>query len=185
MEVCYKYRPRDLLQIYIYRFNSSVEGKIGFVVWLLIPFLIYTFDWFRGINAFTSPDLGQLLGWLIGSISPFLFPLLRPSLVVVFIDPQGFTATVKSLSNESTWREVKSVEEDGYYIYFRKAWRALAIPKDAFASSREVEMYFHKALFCWREANGIPSPPVPDVSGVWPPAPRHTDSQELGGNGKR
>ena len=70
------------------------------------------------------------------------------------------------------WEQIKGVEEDGRYLYFRKFWYTTIIPKDAFPSTAEAESFFDIALAYWREAKGIALPPAPDVSGVWPPAPR-------------
>ena len=78
------------------------------------------------------------------------------------------------------WQSIKAVEEDARYIYLRKSWNALTIPKDAFFSSAEAEVFFDAASSYWRDAKGIVLYPTPDVSGVWPPAPRAGNARELG-----
>lgn len=192
MEVTYKIRPRDLMRNRVYLFNSSVLGKVVFLIWLLSPFVmsVTIFHWMRGVNPITHPiavwrQMGQgaLIGWLLGSTTPYVLAALSNMFNLISINSYGFSVTTKSSSNKSViaWHQVKVVEEDACYIYFRRFWYPIAIPKDAFPSPAEAETFFNIALGYWRKAKGIALPPAPDVSGVWPPAPRAGDARELGG----
>ncbi len=187
MEVTYKIRPGVLLQNYRYLFNRSIIGKIVFLVWLLVPFAICASSLLSGINPLTSPDVGSIIGWFVGSMAPFILSPFLSNIITVSIDAHGWKTLNQSSSVTMliSWQKVKAVEEDTRYIYFRKTWQMMTIPKDAFSSSVEAEAFFETALGYWRKAKGIPSPSAPATSGVWPPAPRVGDSQELGEKPKR
>ena len=78
------------------------------------------------------------------------------------------------------WKHFQALTEEAGYLHFFGRGRVFVIPKQAFPSDAEAGGFFDAAIAYWREAKGIASPPAPDVSGVWPPAPRAGDSQELG-----
>lgn len=193
MEVTYKIRPRDLMRNRVYLFNTSVLGKAVFLIWLLSPFVMSgtIFHWMRGVNPITHPfavwkQMGQgaLIGWLLSSTIPYVLAALSNMFNSISINSYGFPVTTKSSSNKpvSAWHQAKVVEEDSCYIYFHRFWYAIAIPKDAFPSSAEAETFFNTALAYWRETKGIAPPPAPDVSGIWPPAPRAIDSSQKFGD---
>lgn len=80
-----------------------------------------------------------------------------------------------------SWQQIVAIvdDRDCFYLFLEQN-NAFAVPKRAFNSSTEACAFFNAALAYWRQAKGIVPPPALDVSGVWPPAPRVGDSQELG-----
>lgn len=192
MGVTYKIRPRDLLQGRLHLFNTSMVGKVGFLLWLLLPFMVSGFllHLLRGTNPIAHPlavlkyrGQGALIGWLVGSSAPYVLAALSDMVNSVSITSRGFTVATRSVSGKATvlWQRTKAVEENAHYIHLRRFWYVLSIPKDAFSSPAEAESFFALALAYWREAKGIVSPPAVDVSGVWPPAPCAMDAQGPGG----
>ena len=191
MEVTYKIRPRDLLQGRLHLFNTSMVGKVGFLLWLLLPVVVsgFLFHSLTDTNPIAHPlavlkyrGQGALIGWLVGSAAPYVLAALSNKISSASINSHGFTMAATSISGKAIvlWQQIKAVEEDARYIYLRKFWYVLSIPKDAFSSSAEAESFFALALAYWRKAKGIAPPPGLDLSGVWPPAPRAGDSQEVG-----
>lgn len=95
------------------------------------------------------------------------------------IDPE-YCRLKTFMGGKIRWTSFSSVIDDADYFYFVGWSRIVHIPKRAFDSSAEAYAFFETALGYWRKAKGIAPPPTPDTSGVWPPAPRVGDSQELG-----
>ena len=182
MKVTYRVRPRDLLQCHLHLFNASMVGKIGYLPWLLLPVVMGGLPLLRVINPIAHPlavlrhiNQSVLITWLVISSVPYALAALSKMLTSVSITSRGFTMAIGSIAGGSKrvalWQQVKAVEQDAHYIYLRKFWYVLSVPKDAFPSSVEAESFFALALAYWREAKGIAPPAAPDVSGIWPPAP--------------
>ena len=197
MEVSYKIRPRDLIRNWIYSVTHFTVSKISVLAWLLLlAWLLYplmTSGLLSLVSRGTTPvihplDLvlqarhSSLIVFFVVTAAPFVFTALSSSVYVASISSVGLAVTNGSTSKRSmfSWKQIKAVEEDGRYLYFRKFWYTFIIPKDAFPSSAEAVAFFETASAYWRDAKGIVLHPTPDVSGVWPPAPRAGDLQEIG-----
>ena len=180
-----------------YSVTHLTMSKISVLAWLLLlAWLLFPLMKsgllplvFRGTTPVIHPlDLvlqarhSYLIGLFVVTAAPFVFTVLSSSVYVASISSVGLAVTNGSVSKRSvfSWKKIQAVEEDGRYLYFRKFWYTFFIPKDAFSSIAEAEFFFDTALTYWRDAKGTVLHPIPDVSGVWPPAPRTGDSQEVG-----
>ncbi len=116
-----------------------------------------------------------------GLIGLYLRTFIAPNATVT-VDAESFSLNTNIFGTAKTrWKQFSRVTEEPDYFYFVGWARAFCVPKHAFDSSAEVYAFFDTALGYWRRAKGIAPPLTPDVSGVWPPAPRGVDSQGPGG----
>ena len=68
----------------------------------------------------------------------------------------------------------------GIFLFRKGFFAATFVPMTAFTDLREIQRFYETATDYWREAKGMLPPPIPDTSGVWPPAPRPSNSAEPG-----
>ncbi len=121
-----------------------------------------------------SEALGLLLLFLVSAST-----LRKIAQRTVQIIPDGIRVKTEQNTLLLHWRHIRYIIEQGEYICFiGRALAATIVPKDGFPSPAEANAFFDTALRYWRAAKGIATPPAPDMSGVWPPAPCAGDSQE-------
>lgn len=75
-------------------------------------------------------------------------------------------------------------DRDCYYFFLGRA-NALAVPKRAFSGPDAALAFYNTARQYWQSGKTLATPNQEASPGVWPPAPRAGDSQELGGTPKR
>jgi hypothetical protein len=97
------------------------------------------------------------------------------------ITPEGVWVKTEQNTMLLQWRHIRYIVEQGEYnCIVTRALAATVIPKTAYHNPKEANAFIEQAEHYWHQAKGITPPPGPDVSGVWPPAPRVGDSQEPG-----
>lgn len=144
MKVIYRVRPRDMLQGHLHLFNTSMMGKIGYSLWLLLPVVMGCLPLLRVINPIAHPlavlrhiDQGVVFGWLVGSSALYIIAAVSKMVTSVSITSRGFTMVTGSIGGGSKrvvlWQQIKAVEEDAHYIYLHKFWHVLSLPKAACA----------------------------------------------------
>ena len=100
----------------------------------------------------------------------YLRTLIAPNATVT-IDAETFSLNT-FMTVKARWKLFLTVAEEADYFCFVGRTRAFLVPKRAFNSSAEAHAFFDTASSYWRKAKGIAPPPAPDLSGIWPPAPR-------------
>ena len=100
----------------------------------------------------------------------FVPPYARP-VVTITIDSKFFWRR-HLLNSRISWRHFQTLTKEAEYLHFFGRGSVFVISKQAFSSDAEADAFFETALGYWREAKVIAPPLPPDVSGVWPPAPR-------------
>jgi len=82
--------------------------------------------------------------------------------------------------NRIRWERVTEIVDTGEHICFCQNYPiAVVVPKLAFAGEEQADAFLGQAIHYWHHATGRTQPP-PYVVGVWPPAPRPSNSAEPG-----
>ena len=199
MTVSYRPSMTDNWHQFRYLFTKTILGKCLLVLFLVTPF-VAPIAFYHGLSlhhtspshhAAPSPRFYHLMAIVSlimvattyaillfsGLIGLYLGTLLAPDLTIT-ID-SAFFGLKTSRSAKTRWKLISTIEEEAGYFCFVGRMRTFLVPKRAFNSSAEADAFFQMALGYWREAKGIVPPPAPDVSGVWPPAPRTGDFREV------
>ncbi len=185
-------------------FTKTILGKCLLVFFLVIPFVAPVvfyhvasshpalpshhaapsprFDHLAAITSLIVVSAFYAIILFGGLIGLYLATLILPRTTIT-VEPEFLTLSILT-TEKLRWKQFSAVAEEADHFYFVGWKRAFLVPKRAFNSSAEAESFFDTALVYWRKATGIVPPPAPNVSGVWPPAPRAGDSQELGGTPK-
>jgi len=189
MTISFEARTVDIWHCLCYLAVKTVTSRCLLIFILITPFLLPLADLYRakpGFNAeyfiatsfvpvvvetYTGILFFSLLGLILG---PWITPL-----ITITIDPQ-FYHRREFGEIKSSWRSFSAVVEETNHLYFMGFGNVCAIPKSAFESRADAQLFFETALTYWRNAKGIPAPLVPEVIGVWPPAPTIADSAEPG-----
>ena len=80
-----------------------------------------------------------------------------------------------------SWQRVSGVFQEAEHITIcYENFAALVIPYRAFPNEQAAKDFYTESVYYWHEAKGMTPPPIPDMSGVWPPAPRPSNSAEPG-----
>jgi len=102
--------------------------------------------------------------------------------VTVRILPLHLTYRCGFLAGLIRWKDVTDILDVGGHVCFCQNFpSATVVPKSAFPNQEQANAFLEQAEHYWRRETGRRDPVPPDVSGVWPPAPRAVDSLELGG----
>ncbi len=79
------------------------------------------------------------------------------------------------------WQRVSNISQEAEHLTIcSENYIALVVPRRAFPNEQAAEGFYTAALAYWHEAKGTMPPPVPEIAGVWPPAPRPGNSAEPG-----
>ena len=194
MEVRFNMTWRDRLESY--RVGLSQMTLLGCTIWsaflllflgsqLLLRWLQnYSITWpLTQLPPLPSPlsiishAAASGFGCLIGFILVACFSQLR----TVQINPDFLVCKIWRLSNRIRWKNINIILDTGKYICFCQNYPiAVVVPKLAFRGQEQANMFLEEATQHWRKAKGILPPSLPDMPGVWPPAPRPANSAEPG-----
>ncbi len=135
---------------------------------------------------------------LLLSVGLLVCILLAPYLVVsvagwhltrcrtVMLQHHHLVSKTRFRSHAIPWNDITDLLDTGrHFCFCQNAPAAVVVPKLAFADPEQAHAFFDQAEDCWRSERRRRDPPPPDAPGVWPPAPRAGDSQELGETPKR
>ncbi len=95
------------------------------------------------------------------------------------IGPYGFECLVPEGHRYAAWQDVLKITETPQdFFLFAKKGKSYIIPKRAFGTPEQAQAFLQAAETYRSDAkSGLPPP---TQEGIWPPAPRATDSQEPG-----
>ena len=184
MTVSYRIAMIDTWQYLSYLSTKTITGRCFLALFLAAPF-VGLIGLYHGASlhlmvitsCFMVGGIYVML-FFSGLLGLYLGTLITPTATLT-IDAE-FCRFKTFVGVKSPWKQFLTITEEPDYFYFIGWARAFYIPKRAFDTSTEAYAFFDTALAYWRQAKGIAPPPAPDVSGVWPPAPHATDSQEPG-----
>ncbi len=89
------------------------------------------------------------------------------------ISPEWLSEKTSVNETKVAWTTLKSIEEDSAYLFlFVDKLVAHIIPKRAFSSPHEADMFLNTARRFWEAAKSGSPLPVPQDGEVWPPPPR-------------
>lgn len=204
MTVSYRVSMTDTWQYLGYLSTRTITGRFLLVLVLVAPLVGPVVSYYAATlhyvtpshHAIHGPRFDHLLALVCLLAVALSYAVLFFSVLVglylgTLITPTT-TITIDSeycrlksfMVAKTRWKQISTVSEEPEYFYFVGWTRAFSVPKRAFNSSSEACAFFNLASDYWRKAKGIPPMPPPSTSGVWPPAPRAGDSQELGGTPK-
>ncbi len=190
VEVTNKQTAEDVWNYICYLACKTVSGRILAVLVLSSPLLmgllqLYTTPLHTSYHHFLAHHFWFITGLMYLSTSVVMTGLL--SLATLTTAERTVTISkecyrISGLTSfKSSWRDFSHLAEESNYFYFDGWRRAIQIPKRAFRSPAEAERFFEAAMVYWCEARGLPlPPPVPEIVGVWPPAPVVGNSAEPG-----
>ncbi len=200
MEVTYELSRTDISQLfrYIRHHRSQMRPVFQFGYLFIISLSVVGIVFSQNASNMPKNSAGDML-WAFGLVSLLLYQtynfIIRPVVVEwqAQRDPQMVSRKTMQVSPVGvfvrdalgdvtlSWPTIEAVidDRDCFYFFLEKN-NAYAVPKRAFNGSTKAYAFFDAASAYWREAKGIEPLPAPDVSGVWPPAPRAGDSQEPG-----
>lgn len=99
----------------------------------------------------------------------------RPGLLcehTISISPEWLSEKTQVNESKTAWATMKSLEEDPEYFYlFLDKLMAHTVPKRAFSSPREADLFMATARRYWGAAKTGQSVPT-DGADIWPPPPR-------------
>ena len=128
--------------------------------------------------------LGFLLGIILlayASDIAIIGYLSRLLPVTVKISPLHLTCKFGFWAGLIRWKDVTEIIEVGEHICFCQNFpSATVVPKSAFPNQEQLRAFLETAEHHWRRETGRRDPTPPDVSGIWPPAPRAGNARELG-----
>ena len=189
MTVSFRSSLTDYWHQMSYLTTRTIAGRCFLAVYVIFPFIGPSVALYHTTPNSTAEHTMRLL-FLPAVGATYLFFVVAMTLgtvIAVAIEPKA-TVTIerefclrKSLiSVKSPWRRFAKLTEEPDYFHF-VGWRCHSyIPKSAFDSRAEADAFYQTALQFWREAKGLPEPPIPSTVGVWPPAPRPSNSAEPG-----
>ncbi len=197
MTVSFQTRTIDNWHYISHLVTTTITGRCFFGLYLAAPAVFFAWAMYHiapgpkmqhmkmqhMMMLFFLPVTGgfYLLCALAVIIGLFLGSAIAPRTTIT-IDSQ-FCCRETLFKQKAAWTAFASLTE-GVDHYFFTGWRyAFFLPKLAFDSRAEADAFYRTALLFWREAKGLPEPSipaVPNVSRVWPPAPRPGNSAEPG-----
>ena len=194
MTVSFKARMIDNWHYFNYLVNRTIAGRCFFALLLILPLALPTAILYLSMLYLTVPGpntenvmakefVPAVIGSYIASSFAIFLGLLLGSwiapMTTIAIDAQ-FCHRKDLIRHKSSWRSFSVLAEEANYFYFM-GWRnQYSIPKWAFDSRADAQLFFETALTYWREAKGIPAPSLPETAGTWPPAPVASNSAERG-----
>ncbi len=197
MTVSYRMSMGDTLQWFRYRYGRTILDRVFLALLFALPLaasmiIAFTFGPLFAGSVYQNSALHHnppnpkvihtmlVVFWLalgymyiilpvFGLAGLYLGSLIMRKITVTF-DSQFCYA--KSFMNVKVpWKLFSKAAEEPDYFYFLGRTRMVQIPKRAFDSRADGEAFFNTASAYWHKAKGIPPPPVPDTTSVWPPAP--------------
>jgi len=85
------------------------------------------------------------------------------------ISPERLVSLTEGKRRSVKWKDIIKVQQTvDYLLFFARNGETYWIPKRAFDSPDEAQMFYETAIFYWRAKGG---PPV-SQEGVWPPPPQ-------------
>lgn len=188
MNVSFKARAIDTWYCFSYLATKTITGRCLLAFLLVFPVVGPAVAWYNTIPGSKAEHFMRLafLPGILGTdvllaFSLFLGILLGTvvlPLTTMAIDPQ-FCYRVGFFKSKSSWRAFSTLTEEADYFYLMGWRRTFYIPKRAFDSRAEAELFFQTALTYWHEAKGT-KPSIAETVGVWPPAPRSGNPVEPG-----
>ena len=191
MTVSFRTRAIDTWFFLCYLATRTVTGRCLLVLLLITPITGPAEAWYQTVPGSKAEHFAAsaFIPAVLATYALLAFALFLGIVLGMLLTPRT-TVTISAkgcrrkefFERQSSWKRFAKVEELSGYYYFA-AWNIVFfIPKLAFSSGVEAEAFFATALTYWRNAKGLPPPPVPETLGVWPPAPRPANSAEPGGS---
>ena len=199
MTVSYRTSMADTWHYLSYLSTKTITGRVLLVLVLVAPLVgpvdsyhaaalhhatpphhaIHSerFDHLLALVCLLAVALTYAVLFFSGLLGLYLGTLITPRTTIA-IDSE-FCRLKTFMTVKSRWKQIATVAEEPDYFYFIGWARAFYVPKRAFNSSAEAHAFFDLASDYWCMAKGTTPVPPPNTNGVWPPAPRAGDSQEL------
>ena len=123
-----------------------------------------------------------ILGWLVGIFLGYniLWNAVLDNERDVRLFPEHVVLKRRIRSNVIGWQDVTALSDAGAYLHLwfcQDTPNVIVVPKSAFSSLKGAEAFYTIVLDYWQDATGKQTP-IPETAGVWPPAPRPSNSAE-------
>ena len=190
MEVTYELTPEDVwhYQRYYRRHKAGLRPVFVYLLFGLAGFVCVSgsFVAWEAWSRYGRVEWNILLPLLIGVyIAARLLPPSKARMIKMHrqrpgvfsqhtyqISPEWFFQKTPVSESKDAWAILMSLEEDGDYLYyFRTKANAYIIPKRAFTSYSEAQVFLDTSRRYWEAAKAGTSATSEDAA-VWPPAPR-------------
>ncbi len=189
MEVTYELTPDDLWQSALYhrrqKFMLRTLLMYGFAILISVTCVTGLWGIIQAVLRHHTLDwAGLLLLTFMAFCVPRIWPPTKKRLVKlqpqpdiigphrVSIDQNWFFEETSAREIKYTWGSFESVEENTrYFFLFLSRNLAFTVPKRAFASPHEAELFANTARR-YLDAAKTRTPVTADDAAVWPPAPR-------------